>query len=261
MVDFSKYANTEVLGDGEAKQKLRKFEDDWQVTKKELEQAKTKIEGTSRLFEKGFVPRTELVSDEIAHESSRLKVQTAETARELFLKYEFPKTAEEWLSKYADAVREQDKARRVAISRLAQARARLNSAKGQYDVQLRQRQDLSEQLGQMHLAGQENRPGRLWQRPRGPDVLRGRRTSPRRRFRPRTPGDHHDSRHDPHVGECESPRELHQEGEKGIEGAHHRGCFPGRVAHRRNHQGGRVAGFGESLDESGYQGVSHHDHH
>lgn len=151
MIDFSKYANTEVLGDGEAKQKLRKFEDDWQVTKKELEQAKTALDGTSRLFEKGFVPRTEMVRDEISHESSRLKVQTAETARELFLKYEFPKSAEEWLSKYADAVREQDKARRVAISKLAQARARLNSAKGQYDVQLRQRNDLNEQLAKCTL--------------------------------------------------------------------------------------------------------------
>jgi len=146
MVDFSKFASLDVLGDGEAKQKLRKFEDDLQVAKKELEQAKTQLDGTRRLFDKGFVPRTEQVRDEIAHESNRLKVQTAETAQELFLKYEFPKTAEEWLSKFADAVREQDKARRVAISKLAQARARLNSAKGQYDVQLRQRTDLNEQL-------------------------------------------------------------------------------------------------------------------
>ena len=151
IIDFSKYANIDVLGDGEAKQKLRKFEDDLQVTKKELEQAKTALDGTGRLFEKGFVPRTELVRDEISHESSRLKVQTAETAQELFLKYEFPKTAEEWLSKFADAVREQDKARRVAISKLAQARARLNSAKGQYEVQLRQRKDLNEQLAKCTL--------------------------------------------------------------------------------------------------------------
>jgi multidrug efflux pump subunit AcrA (membrane-fusion protein) len=78
-------------------------------------------------------------------------VQTAETAWALYLKYEFPKSAEEWLSKFADAVREQDKARRVAISKLAQARARLNSAKGQYDVQLRQRKDLNEQLAKCTL--------------------------------------------------------------------------------------------------------------
>ncbi len=145
-MDFSQYANIDRLGDGEAKQKLRKFEDDLQVAKKELEQAKTKLDGTRRLFERGFVPRTEQVSDEIAYESSRLKVQTAETAQELFLKYEFPKTAEEWLSKYTDAVREEDKARHVAIARLAQTRARLNSAQGQYDVQLSQRKDLAEQL-------------------------------------------------------------------------------------------------------------------
>lgn len=151
LVDFSKYSSLDVLGDGEAKQKLRKFEDDLQVAKKELEQAKTTMEGTRRLFEKEFVPRTELVSAEIAYESSRLKVQSAETAWALYLKYEFPKFAEEWLSKFADAVREQDKARRVAISKLAQARAKLNSARGQYDVQLRQRKDLNEQLAKCTL--------------------------------------------------------------------------------------------------------------
>jgi len=155
MVDFSKYANIDVLGDGEAKQKLRKFEDDLQVTKKELEQAKTQLEGTRRLFDKGFVPRTELVRDEIAYESSRLKVQTAETAQELFLKYEFLKSAEESLSAFANAVREQEKARHVAIARLAQTRARLNSAKGQYDVQLRQRQDLAEQIDKCLLLAQK----------------------------------------------------------------------------------------------------------
>jgi HlyD family secretion protein len=155
LVDFSKFASVDVLGDGEAKQKLRKFEDDLQVTKKELEQAKTKLDGTSRLFEKGFVPRTEQVSDEIAYESSRLKVQTAETARALFLKYEFNKSAEESLSKYVEALREQDKARRVAISKLAQARARLNSARGQYDVQSRQRKDLNEQMEKCTLLAKQ----------------------------------------------------------------------------------------------------------
>jgi len=145
LIDFSKFAAIEVLGDGEAKQKLRKLEDDLQVAQKELGQATTALEGTQRLFAKGFVPKTEVTRDEISHESSRLKVQTAETARALYLKYEFQKAAEESLSKFAEAVREQDKARRVAISKLAQARARLNSAKGQYDVQLRQRKDLTEQ--------------------------------------------------------------------------------------------------------------------
>lgn len=156
MIDFSKFANIDSLGDGEAKQKLRKLEDDLQVAQKELGQARTALEGTRRLFEKGFVPKTEQVRDEISYESSRLKVQTAETAQALFLKYEFTKSAEESLSKFSEAVREQDKARRVAISKLAQARARLNSAKGQYEVQLRQRNDFNEQLDKCTLVAKKS---------------------------------------------------------------------------------------------------------
>ena len=143
--DFAKYADLERLGDGEAKQKLRKFYDDLQVAQKELGQANSTLEGTKRLFEKGFVTKTDLQRDEIAFENTRLKVQTAESARDLFLKYDFVKSAEESLSKYAEAVRELDKARRVAVSKLAQARANLKSAEGQHQVQLRQRNELAEQ--------------------------------------------------------------------------------------------------------------------
>jgi multidrug resistance efflux pump len=145
-VDFSKYADISILGDGEAKQKLRKFQDDLQVSRKELGQSTTTLEGTKRLIEKGFVTRNDLQRDELAFENCRLKVQTAETAQDLFLKYDFLKLAEESLSKYADSVRDLDKARRVAVSKQAQARARLRSAQGQHEVQSRQRKDLREQL-------------------------------------------------------------------------------------------------------------------
>src|SRR5213082_3568698 len=146
VVDFSKYAKIEALGDGEAKQKIRKFEDDLQVAQKELGQAKATLEGTKRLFEKGFVTKIDQERDEIAYENSRLKVQTADTAQDLFLRYEFNKSSEEALSKYAEAMRELDRARKAAVSKLAQADAKLKSAQGQYNVQLRQLKDLNEQL-------------------------------------------------------------------------------------------------------------------
>ena len=145
-IDFLKYAKVEVLGDGDAKQKLRKFEDDLQLAKKELGQAQSQYEGTRRLSDKGFMTKVELQREEIAFENNRLKVQTAETARDLFLKYEFVKLAEESLSKYTEAARELNRARKAAISKLAQAEARLKSAQGQYNVQLRQRKELQEQL-------------------------------------------------------------------------------------------------------------------
>jgi hypothetical protein len=137
-VDFSRFAKLEALGDGEAKQKLRKLLDDHQVAQKELEQARATLDGTRRLFSGGYVTKTDLQRDEIAYENSRLKVQTAETARDLFLKYELIKTAEETLSKYSEALRELDRARRAAVSKLAQAEAKLRSSQAQYNVQDRQ---------------------------------------------------------------------------------------------------------------------------
>jgi HlyD family secretion protein len=144
-VDFTKYAHTELLGDGEAKQKLRKFEDDLQVAQKESGQSKATLEGTRRLQEKGFVTKIEMERDELAYENSQLKVKTAQTARDLFIRYEFPKTAEETLSKYAEAARELVRARKAAISKLAQAEAKLKMAQGQFNIQSRQRTDLYEQ--------------------------------------------------------------------------------------------------------------------
>lgn len=155
-IDFSQYANLDALGNGEAKQKLRKFDDDLQTAQKELGQAQTTLDGTRRLFDKGFVAKNEITRDELSFDSARLKVQTAETARDLYLKYDFRKDAEQAMSTYAEDVRELDKARRVAISKLAQARARLNSARGQYEVQLRQRNDLQEQLGKCTLVAQKS---------------------------------------------------------------------------------------------------------
>jgi multidrug resistance efflux pump len=157
VIDFSPYAKIEALGDGEAKQKLRKFEDDLQVAMKEEGQAKANLDGTRRLFDKGFVTKIDLEKDEIANENNRLKVQTAVTARDLFLKYEFPKTAEESLSKYAEAVRELVRARKAAISKLAQAEAKLKSAQGQYNIQARQRKEFYEQLDKCTIAAK--RPG------------------------------------------------------------------------------------------------------
>ncbi len=156
IIDFLKYASLEALGDGEAKQKLRKFEDDLQAAQKDLGQARATLEGTKRLYEKQFVAKYELTRDQLLQDSAELKVQTAETDRALFLKYDFSKTAEKSLSDYTDAVRELDRARRAAISKLAQAKAKLQSAQGQYEVQTRQRQDLKEQLEKCTIRAQKS---------------------------------------------------------------------------------------------------------
>ena len=156
VLDFSKYATLDSLGDGEAKQKLRQLDDALQTAQKDLGQASTTLDGTRRLYDKGFVAKTEITRDEISYDSAVLKVKSSETDRALFLSYEFPRTAEQDLSKFAEGVRLLDKANHAALSKLAQARAKLNSARGQYQVQWRQKKDLEDQLDKCVLVAQKS---------------------------------------------------------------------------------------------------------
>lgn len=145
-VDFSKYAKSELLGDGAAKQNLRKLEDDLLVAQSELNLAQTKLAGTRRLFEKQFVTKNELDNEEITVKKSALKVETGRTALDLFIKYEFSKASEEFLSKYEEALRLLVRARKEAISRYAQSRAKLKSAEGRFKIEDKQTAELKEQL-------------------------------------------------------------------------------------------------------------------
>ncbi|MCX7886538.1 MAG: HlyD family efflux transporter periplasmic adaptor subunit [Verrucomicrobiae bacterium] len=156
-VDFRPYADLELLGEGEAKQKLRRFAADLQVAEMELNQATKNLEATRRLFEKGFVTKVELARDELALENARLKVLSAQTARELFIQYDFTRTAEDYLSRYIEAVRDVLRARRVAISRQAQCQARLRSAQGRFNIESRNRKDLYDQLASCTIVAE--RPG------------------------------------------------------------------------------------------------------
>jgi HlyD family secretion protein len=156
-VDFSRYADKELLGDGEAKQKLRELEDAVQIAQKELQQAQSTLEGTKRLFDKDFVTKIEWERDQLTYDNSVLKVKKAETALNLFAKYEFRKSAQEALSKYTESLREMDRTSKGAISKLAQADAKLKSAQAKYAMEEKQLKELNEQLGKCVLTA--SKPG------------------------------------------------------------------------------------------------------
>jgi HlyD family secretion protein len=145
-VDFTQYAKDELLEDGMAKQELRKREDELLVAKTALGQADTKLKGTKRLFDKGFVTKSELENDQIAFDQARLKVDAAATAVDLFVKYEFPKMAEETLGKYDEALQGLVRSRKEAVSKLAQAEAKLKGAQGRYEIEKQNRDELADQI-------------------------------------------------------------------------------------------------------------------
>lgn len=146
LIDFSIYAKPDRLGDGSAKQQLRKLDDELLVARTELLLADTKFQGTKRLFDKGFVTKSEVENDQVNADKSRLKVDSAKTALDLFIKYEFIKTSEETVSKYDEALRGLERTRKEAVSKLAQARAKLKGAEGRYAGERKRLDQLREQI-------------------------------------------------------------------------------------------------------------------
>ncbi len=155
VIDYSDYATAEMLGDGSAMQNLRKLMDDLQSAKQQAGLSQTKLDGTERLFAKGFATKTELDTDRISNDNNALKVKTAQTAYDLFIKYEFPKQAQDYVLKYEDSLRSLEREKKEAISKLAQARAKMKGAESRYNIEASQRKDLLEQMDKCSVKAQK----------------------------------------------------------------------------------------------------------
>jgi multidrug efflux pump subunit AcrA (membrane-fusion protein) len=145
-IDFTKYARLETLGDGEARQSIRKYEDDVVLAAEEVGVAESRLAGTKRLFEKDFVTKIEMENDELALKRKAISKDAAQTDMDLYVKYEFPKQAEKLVSDYEESLRKLQRARKLAVSKLAQAEANLNSAEASYELQSRKRDELKVQI-------------------------------------------------------------------------------------------------------------------
>ncbi len=145
-VDFLTFLTNDQLGDGEAQQKLRQLSNDLLLRQSELGIAKQNIEASTRLAAKEFITKTTLENDQVNYDKAKLAVHSAETALDLFKKYEFPKQAELYLSAYREALRKLQRTLRANRSRMAQAESRYQTAKRRYEVELVRREELERQL-------------------------------------------------------------------------------------------------------------------
>ncbi len=145
-VDFQSYAKPEKLGDGAARQKLREFDDGLAVAERRYKLDKTKLEGTRRLFDGEFITPNELETEEMKVANSLLSTKSAETARSLFIRYEFPKEAEQRLSDYENSLRNLVRKRKQTASWLSGKRVELSWAKKQAKVRLKK---LNEDIWQL----------------------------------------------------------------------------------------------------------------
>ena len=119
-IDFAPLADDPALG-GEALQQKRKFQSDIYLAEQEESSAQSTYEWTEKLEKMGYVTATELESDRLDVERRTAEVDQARMALELFLEYDFPKTAEQRYTDWLEAKREYGRVNERAESELGSA--------------------------------------------------------------------------------------------------------------------------------------------
>jgi len=131
---------------GQALQRLRELDGDISLRKQEIELAKGKLEWTEKLWSKKYVSQNDLEADKLDTERKDIAWQKAQTAKDLFVGYEFPKEAQKLFSDYHEAERELERIQARARSKLAQAQAKLDSTKARYLLQTERVSKLRKQV-------------------------------------------------------------------------------------------------------------------
>ncbi|MHC5061236.1 MAG: efflux RND transporter periplasmic adaptor subunit [Planctomycetota bacterium] len=122
---------------GDALQRLRALTEDISLKEQTFKLAKVKADWSRKLLEKKYISQTEMEADNLDRDRKEISWRQAQTATDLFKRYEFPKQAEQYLSNYKESKRALDRTYASARSRLAQAQANLKST----ESRLHSRQD------------------------------------------------------------------------------------------------------------------------
>ncbi len=136
-LDLATLIQSEYLG-GEALQKKRELENKIDLAKEEAARASVRLDWTKKLHEKGYVTREDLQADELSLKRREVEKDQAETALELFTRYEFQKGAEKLRSDYEEAVKELERILAKNRAELSKAEAKLISTEASYKQQVDQ---------------------------------------------------------------------------------------------------------------------------
>ena len=156
-LDFSDYADLELLEDGEAKQQLRSLQDELQVAQEELLLTQDRIAGQRRLEERGFITPTELEAEELNLNKANNKMEQKDTALKLYIQYSFPKEAEQKLSDFENAVMIYQRQVKENIAEQAKEEARFSYAERKLNLEKVKLADVNQQIEFATIRAQ--RPG------------------------------------------------------------------------------------------------------
>jgi len=131
---------------GAALQAKRLLESNIKLAKGVLKKDDNRLQGTKRLYDRQYVAGSELESDELALQRSKIDLQQAETALALFMRYDLTKEIENLFSLVQESHRHLERTQASIRAKSAQAQAKLNSAEATYELQKERREKIETQL-------------------------------------------------------------------------------------------------------------------
>ncbi|HIA47177.1 MAG TPA: HlyD family efflux transporter periplasmic adaptor subunit [Candidatus Hydrogenedentes bacterium] len=143
---FSEFVEKELLGNGGANQELSKLISAFKLAGEDLEKAKNDRDGKQKLYDKKFITEQEMKSYNIAVERNEASEDASEKALQIFIDYEFPKQAEKLMSDFIQARRKLQRTEQLALSQIAQAKAKMASAQARYKIEQKRISDYEEQV-------------------------------------------------------------------------------------------------------------------
>ena len=142
---FTKEGNEAMLGDGDARQELRKLQDAVLIAQAEFALKKKTYEGAVRLADRGFITPNELQNKKIDFDKSQNSLASSKASLQLFQAYNIQKEAEQYLLNYEQALMRLSRAKKDAIAEMADSVGDLNRAQRAYRWEKMQLDDLREQ--------------------------------------------------------------------------------------------------------------------
>ncbi|MGD2095448.1 MAG: efflux RND transporter periplasmic adaptor subunit [Phycisphaerales bacterium] len=135
-----------LLAGSAAGEDWKSMQDNIVMAEGQLKTAEDTLTGTRELHDANYVSDLDLQRDELTVVNRKFSRESSEVSLKLFLDYDFPKSAEQFLSDYIEAGRSLQRTYAQCRSRLAQAQVRLSTAQQRYNRQAEQVRELKEQI-------------------------------------------------------------------------------------------------------------------
>lgn len=135
-----------MLDGSAAGQELKRLNDDIVLAEGNLKTARSRLAGTEKLHDANYVSDLDLDGDRLTVMNRGFAAENAKVNLDLFLRYDFPKNAEQRVSDYVEAGRRLERTHAECRSRLAQAQARLSNAQERFRAQQTRVNDLERQI-------------------------------------------------------------------------------------------------------------------